>query len=41
LVYDGWEVFGQPEKTIVRGEIVFEYGKILVKPGYGEIVKKS
>jgi len=22
LVYDGWEVYGQPEKTIVRGEIV-------------------
>lgn len=41
LVYDGWEVFGQPEKTIVRGEIVYENGDILVKPGYGEIVKKS
>ena len=41
LVYDGWEVFGQPEKTIVRGKVVYENGKILVKPGYGEIVKKQ
>ena len=24
VVYDGWEVFGQPEKTIVRGQVVYE-----------------
>jgi len=39
LVYDGWEVYGKPEKTIVRGEIVFENGEITVSPGYGEIIK--
>jgi len=39
LVYDGWEVFGIPEKTIVRGNIVFEEGKIIVSQGYGEIIK--
>jgi dihydropyrimidinase/allantoinase len=39
LVYDGWEVYGKPEKTIVRGKIVFENGKITVSPGYGEIIK--
>jgi len=39
LVYDGWEVYGKPEKTIVRGKVVFDGGKITVSPGYGEIVK--
>jgi dihydropyrimidinase/allantoinase len=38
LVYDGWEVYGKPEKTIVRGKIVFENGEITVSPGYGEII---
>ncbi len=41
LVYNGWEVFGQPEKTIVRGEVVFDQGEIKVEPGYGKIMKKS
>jgi len=39
LVYDGWEVYGKPEKTIVRGKVVFDNGKITVSPGYGEIIK--
>ena len=39
LVYDGREVYGKPEKTIVRGKVVFDDGKITVSPGYGEIVK--
>ncbi len=41
LVYHGWEVFGQPEKTIVRGQIVYEQGDITVKPGYGRIIRKK
>ena len=39
LVYDGWEVYGKSEKTIVRGKVVFDNGKITVSPGYGEIIK--
>ena len=39
LIYHGWEVFGKPEKTIVRGKVVFDRGKITVSPGYGEIIK--
>ncbi|MEA1964377.1 MAG: dihydroorotase family protein, partial [Candidatus Aerophobetes bacterium] len=39
LVYNGWEVYGKPEKTIVRGKVVFDDGEITVSPGYGEIVK--
>jgi dihydroorotase-like cyclic amidohydrolase len=39
LVYNGWEVYGKPEKTIVRGKVVFDDGEITVSPGYGEIIK--
>lgn len=38
-VYDGWEVYGMPEYTIVRGNLVFANDKIMSLPGYGEIVK--
>jgi allantoinase len=39
LVYDGWKVYGKPEKTIVRGKVVFNDGNITISPGYGEIIK--
>ncbi len=39
LVYDGWTVYGKPEKTIIRGKVVFSDGAINVSPGYGEIIK--
>ena len=39
LVYDGWKVYGKPEKTIIRGKVVFNNGEITVSPGYGEIIK--
>jgi dihydropyrimidinase/allantoinase len=39
VVYNGWEIYGKPEKTIVRGNVVFDNGKITVSPGYGEIIK--
>lgn len=39
LVYEGWEVYGKPEKTIVRGRVVFDNGEITISPGYGEIIK--
>ena len=39
LVYDGWEVYGKPEKTIIRGQIVFDTGKITAPPGYGEVIR--
>ena len=39
-VYEGWKVYGKPETTIVRGNVVFEGGKIKVSPGYGNVVKR-
>lgn len=38
VVYDGWEVYGQPEKTIVRGRVVYDQGVIKVDPGYGKVI---
>lgn len=40
VIYEGREVFGKPDTTIVRGKIVFDNGEIKVKPGYGNILKK-
>lgn len=34
--YDGWEVQGVPELTMVRGEIVMENQEIVGSPGHGE-----
>lgn len=39
VVYDGWEVYGQPEKTIVRGTVVYDQGVIKVNPGYGKVIR--
>jgi len=40
-VYEGWEVYGIPEITIVRGNVVFDNGEIKVSPGYGKIIKRQ
>lgn len=37
--FEGWKVKGKVEKVILRGTKVFENGKILVKPGFGKIIK--
>ena len=33
--YHGWKVYGKVKKVILRGEKVFEEGKVLIKPGFG------
>ncbi|MDX1745294.1 MAG: dihydroorotase family protein, partial [Halobacteriales archaeon] len=38
--FDGYEVTGVPTQTIVRGEVVYDEGEILVDPGYGAFVDK-
>jgi dihydropyrimidinase len=40
-VYEGREVTGWPRMTIRRGEIVFDSGKILGKPGSGKLLKRG
>ena len=36
--YAGWDVTGWPKTTIRRGEVVFDAGKILAKPGSGKFI---
>jgi dihydroorotase-like cyclic amidohydrolase len=37
-VYEGWELSHSVEKTLCRGKVVFESGRIVGQPGYGEYV---
>ncbi|MDE1844309.1 MAG: dihydroorotase family protein [Thaumarchaeota archaeon] len=39
-VYEDWNLKGWPVKTIVRGTVVAEDFKIVVKPGYGKFVSR-
>jgi dihydropyrimidinase len=36
--YAGWEITGFPKTTIRRGEIVYDNGKVLAKPGSGKFI---
>lgn len=36
--FAGWEVYGKVKRTFIRGVKVFEDGKILVNPGFGQNV---
>lgn len=40
-VYEGWKLKGWPVKTLVRGEVVAEDGKVVVKPGYGKFIPRK
>ena len=39
LLYDGWELQGAVEATIVRGNVVMQDGEICGEEGYGELIK--
>ncbi len=38
--YDGWKLKGAPEVVMVRGQIVFQDGKVVGKPGMGQFVPR-
>lgn len=40
-LFDGWEVWGKPIKTIINGQLVFDEGEIVAKGGTGFIVRRS
>lgn len=40
-VYEGWSLKGWPVKTLVRGEIIAEDGKVVAKPGYGKFIPRN
>jgi len=35
--FDGWKVKGKVKRVFIRGKKVFEDGKILAKPGFGQV----
>jgi dihydroorotase-like cyclic amidohydrolase len=39
-LYDGWELKGWPTRTIVRGTVVMEDGKLTAEEGYGVYVAR-
>lgn len=39
--FTGYHFTGRVEQTFVRGVSVFEHGKILVDPGFGQLVKRT
>jgi dihydropyrimidinase len=36
--YAGWEITGFPRTTIRRGEVVYDNGKVIAKPGSGKFI---
>jgi dihydropyrimidinase len=36
--YAGWMITGWPKTTVRRGEVVFDNGKIVAKPGSGKFI---
>ncbi|MDL2264114.1 dihydroorotase family protein [Synergistaceae bacterium OttesenSCG-928-I11] len=39
VMFDGWPVYGKPERTILRGRVIYENGQITAEPGWGKILK--
>ena len=39
--YEGWKVKGLPIMTFSRGELVMDKGRILAKPGRGQLIKRK
>ncbi len=39
--YEGMEVTGKVVKTILRGQVIYDNGDILAKPGYGEFLARK
>ena len=37
-VFDGWEVYGVPRKTILRGQVIYEDGLIKGKSTFGKVL---
>ena len=39
--YEGWDVTGWPEVVLSRGDVVFERGSVVAKPGRGKLVPRA
>ena len=38
--FEGWKIKGKVRKVVLRGQVAFEDGKILVEKGYGRNVRE-
>jgi carbamoyl-phosphate synthase/aspartate carbamoyltransferase/dihydroorotase len=38
--FEGWKVKGKVRKVVLRGQVAFEDGKILIEKGYGKNVRQ-
>ncbi len=41
IVYDGWNLKGWPQTTLVRGKLVVENMQVVGKPGHGKLVRRT
>ena len=39
--YEGFKVTGKTETVLLRGQVAIEKNKCLLKPGYGQFVKRG
>ena len=39
--FEGWEVEGWPRMTLSRGEVIVDNGKVLARPGRGELLRRN
>ncbi|MBN1305968.1 MAG: amidohydrolase family protein [Anaerolineales bacterium] len=39
--FEGWQVCGQVKRVVLRGQVAFENGKLLVEPGYGKNIREE
>jgi dihydropyrimidinase len=39
--YEGWKVKGKCKKTILRGTLAIDNGKVKIKKGYGKFIKRN
>ena len=39
--YEGWEVKGKCETTILRGRVAIDKGTVNIQKGYGQFIKRN
>ncbi len=39
--YEGWELKGKCKTTILRGQVAIENGKVKIRKGYGQFIKRN
>ena len=40
-IWEGWEIFGWPVTTILRGKVMVDKGQFYGEPGYGKLIPRT